>query len=131
MMSFSYITKLKRRTLTQSRVFHDEGLATCLRFVSQKERLPVINYLTISYVTCRTTRVDWPVTEQLSAWGGPDPREGFHCFCCPNETSSPPLSASDTLTIVKNGLEMRKLQPLTIKGVQELKKKKTIDHYKG
>jgi hypothetical protein len=26
---------------------------------------------------------------------------------------------------------MRKLQPLTIKGVQELKKKKTIDHYKG
>ncbi len=27
MMSFSYITKLKRRTLTQSRVFHNEGLA--------------------------------------------------------------------------------------------------------
>jgi hypothetical protein len=36
------------------------------------------------------------------------------------------LAQSDTQTIVKNGLEMRKLRPLKIKGVQKLKKNKPL-----
>jgi hypothetical protein len=35
---------------------------------------------------------------------------------------NPPLDASDTLIIVENGLEMRKLWPSIVKGDQELKK---------
>jgi hypothetical protein len=31
-------------------------------------------------------RVDWPVTEQLSAQGRSDPRGGLCCFWCPNKT---------------------------------------------
>jgi hypothetical protein len=46
----------------------------------------------------------------------------LRCFTCPNKTQTPPLGASDTLTVVENELEMRKLWPPTIKGGQELKK---------
>jgi len=37
---------------------------------------------------------------------------------------NPSSSSSDTITIVKNGLEMRKLQPPKNKGGQKLKKNK-------
>jgi hypothetical protein len=39
------------------------------------------------------------------------PRGVLRCFWCPNKTWTPPLGASCTLTIVKNRLEMRELQP--------------------
>jgi hypothetical protein len=42
---------------------------------------------------------------------------------------SPPLRASNTIRIVKNGLEMRKLWSPKVKGVRN--SKKTIEHYKG
>jgi hypothetical protein len=73
-------------------------------------------------------RVNWPVTKHLNGSGqaGSKGRAGLRCFCCPNKTWTPPLAASDTLTIVQNGLEMRKLclppRPFTMGG---LKLKKT------
>jgi hypothetical protein len=67
-------------------------------------------------------KVNQPVTEHLSAQGRPDSRGGVHCFWCPNQTWTPPLDTSDTLIIVKNGLEMRKLQPLKVQRVKNSKK---------
>ncbi len=55
---------------------------------------------------------------------------GIFCFWCLKQTGSPPLGASNTLRIVKNGLEMRKLWPPKVKGVKFFLKK-TIEHYKG
>jgi hypothetical protein len=43
---------------------------------------------------------------------------------------NPPLDAPHTNTIVKNGLEMRKLRPPKVKGVKN-SKKQTTKHYKG
>ncbi len=80
--------------------------------------LTCVNYLNFSL----PTRVDWPVIEHLSVQGRPDPREELCCFWCPNRTWTPLLGASDTLIIVKNGLEMTKLWPPQSKGAQELKK---------
>jgi hypothetical protein len=40
----------------------------------------------------------------------------------PNKTWSPPLSASNTIRIVENGLEMRKLWSPKVKGVKNSKK---------
>ncbi len=71
-------------------------------------------------------RVDWLVIEHLSAQVRLDPRGELCCFWCPNKTWTPPLGASDTITIVKNGLEMRKLWPPQIKGGQELKIKNNL-----
>jgi hypothetical protein len=51
------------------------------------------------------------VIEHLNAQGKPDSRGGLCCFWSPNKTSTHPLGAIDTLTIIKNGLEMRKLPP--------------------
>jgi hypothetical protein len=51
-------------------------------------------------------RVDWPVTEHLSAEGRSDPRGGLCCFWCPNKTWTPPHGTSNTLTIIKNRLEI-------------------------
>jgi len=70
--------------------------------------------------TISICRVDWPVTENLSPQGRPDPKGGFRCFWCPNKTWNPPIGTSDTLTIVKNWLEIRKLQPPKVKGVKNL-----------
>jgi hypothetical protein len=70
------------------------------------------------------------VTKHLSAQGRLDPSGGLCCFWFPNKTGTPPLWSSDILTIVKNELEMRKLQPLKIKGVKN-SKKQTTKHYKG
>jgi hypothetical protein len=50
-----------------------------------------------------------------------DPRGGLHCFWCPNKTGTCPIGTSATLTIVENGLEMRKLAP-RIKGFKNSKK---------
>jgi len=73
----------------------------------------------------RTTKVEWPVTEHLSAQGRPDPRGGVCCFWCPNKIWTSPLEASGTLTIVKNGSEMRKLQPPKVQRVENSKKQTT------
>jgi hypothetical protein len=47
-----------------------------------------------------------------------------------SKQNSPPLGASDTLTMVENRLEMRKLHPSKVKGVNN-SKQQTIKHYKG
>jgi hypothetical protein len=68
-------------------------------------------------MTLRANLIDWSnwfsigrvnrlVTEYLSTQGKPDQKGGLHCFWCSNQNWTPPLGASETLTIVKNGLEM-------------------------
>jgi hypothetical protein len=69
-------------------------------------------------------RVDWPVTKQQ---GRLDPRGGLRCFWCPNKTGTSPVGASDTLTIVENGLEMRKLRPSRVNRVKNSKKNKSLN----
>jgi hypothetical protein len=75
-------------------------------------------------------RVDGPVTKHLSAQGRPDPWGGLHCFWCQNKTWTSSLSASDTLTIIKNELGIRKLRPPKVKGFKN-SKTQTTEHYKG
>jgi hypothetical protein len=60
-------------------------------------------------------RVDWLVTDHLSSQGRPDPRGGLFYFLFPNKTWTPPLGTSETLTIVWNRLEMRKLWAFKVK----------------
>jgi uncharacterized protein (UPF0248 family) len=67
-------------------------------------------------------RVDWPGTEHLSVQGRLDQRGGLCYFWSHNKTWTPPLGPSDTLTIVQNRLEMRKLQPPKVKVVKNFKK---------
>jgi len=76
------------------------------------------------------TRVDWLVIEHLNVQGRPDPRARLHCFWCSNKTWTPLLGASDTLTIVKNSLEMTKLRSPKVKGVKN-SKNQTTEHYKA
>jgi hypothetical protein len=57
------------------------------------------------------SRVNWPVTEHLSAQGRPDPKGGLRCSWCSNKTSTSPIGPPGALKIVKNGLELRKLWP--------------------
>jgi hypothetical protein len=57
------------------------------------------------------SRVEWLVSEHLSAQGNPDPSGGLHYFFFLKKSWTPPLGASDALNIVQNGLEMRKLWP--------------------
>ncbi len=64
-------------------------------------------------------RVDRPVTKQQ---GRLDPRGGLCCFWCPSKTGTSLVDTSDTLTIVENRLEMRKLLLSKVKGFKELKK---------
>jgi hypothetical protein len=64
-------------------------------------------------------RTDRLLTEHLSTQGKPDPRGGLHSNVQNNLT---PFSF-DTLTIVENGLEMRKLWPPKVKGVKNSKNK--------
>jgi hypothetical protein len=60
--------------------------------------IPIIT----SLVCANYNRVDLLNVEHLSTQGRVKPRGGLHYFWCPNKTSTPPLGASDTLTIVKN-----------------------------
>ncbi len=50
-------------------------------------------------------------------------RGGLYYFWCAKHTWSPPLSASNTLRIVKDQLKMRKLWPSKVKGVKNSPKK--------
>jgi len=76
----------------------------------------------------RWGKVDRSVTEHLSAQLRSDPRGGLCCFWCPNKTWTPPHGASDTLTIIKNGLEIRKLLSPKVKRVKN-SKRKASEHY--
>jgi len=76
------------------------------------------------------SRVDQPVTKYLSAQGRLDSRRGLLCFWCPNKTWTPSPGTYNTLTIIINRLEMRKLQPRKIKGIKN-SKKQTTKRYKG
>jgi len=68
----------------------------------------------------QVARVDRSVIEHLSTQGKLDPRGGLCCFWCPNKTLTPPIGAFgalkihlkvfDALKIVKNRLQLRKLQ---------------------
>jgi hypothetical protein len=64
-------------------------------------------------------RTNGLLTEHLSIQGRPDPRGGLHSNVQKN--SNP--SSFDTLTIVENGLKMRKLWPPKVKGVKNSKNK--------
>jgi hypothetical protein len=77
--------------------------------------------LTNSWVQYRVNQL---VTKHLSAQGRLDPRGGLHCFWYPNKTWTPSLDAFGTLKLVKNGIELKKLQPLKVQGVKTSKKKK-------
>jgi hypothetical protein len=50
-------------------------------------------------------------------------RGGLSCFWCPNKTWTPPLHTFDTLIMVENELEMRKLLPPPVKGSKIPKQK--------
>jgi hypothetical protein len=77
-------------------------------------------------------RLDWLVIEHLSAQAGWIQGESSFVSDVQTKLEPPPLGAYDIITIVKNGLEMRKLWPPQIKGGQELKKKQFItEQYKG
>jgi hypothetical protein len=81
-------------------------------------------------IPSRCNRVDRLVTKHLSTQGRPNSRQGLGCFWCPNKTLTLPLGAFDILTIVENGLEMRKLWPSKQK-VSRTQKKQITEHYKG
>jgi hypothetical protein len=51
------------------------------------------------------------MNDHLIAYGKPDPKGWLHCFWCPNKTSTLHIGTLGTLIIVKNGFELRKLQP--------------------
>jgi len=62
-------------------------------------------------------RVDQLVIKHLSTRGRLDPKGGALLFLISKQNlTPPPLGTSDTLIIVKNGLEMRKLWPPKVKG---------------
>jgi hypothetical protein len=75
-------------------------------------------------------RVERPVTEHLIVQGRPDSRGGLIVFWCPNKTWTSPFDTSNTLTIVKSGLEMRKLKLPKVKGFKN-SNKQTTKHYKS
>jgi hypothetical protein len=52
------------------------------------------------------------VIEHFSIQGRLNPRGTLCCFWCRNKTLNLSLCASHILTIIENGLEMRKLSPL-------------------
>jgi len=70
------------------------------------------------------------MSDRLSAQGRLDPRGGLHCFWYPNKTWAPSIGASGALKIIKNGLELRKLWSLKVKGVKN-SKKQTTEHFKA
>jgi hypothetical protein len=73
----------------------------------------------------RPPRIDRLVGDHLSTQGRPNPREGLLCFWCPKRRRSVSLGASNTLKIIKNGLELRKLcSPATQNVVQSRTPKK-------
>jgi len=69
------------------------------------------------------------VIEHLSAQVKPNPSGELCYFCCQNISCTPPLGTSDTLTIIKNGLEMRKMAT-KVKRVKN-SNKQTTKHYKA
>jgi hypothetical protein len=73
-------------------------------------------------------RINWLVTKHLSAHGRLNPRGGLHCLWYPNTTWTPPIDAFATLKPVKNGIELKKLQPFKVQGVKNFKKKKQTNH---
>jgi hypothetical protein len=73
--------------------------------------------------SCLVLKVDQQVIERLSVQSRPDPMGGLCCFLCTNKTWTLSLDPFDTLTIVKNKLEMRKLQPPKQGGFKNSKEK--------
>jgi hypothetical protein len=65
-----------------------------------------------------SNRVNWSVIKHLSGQGRPDRMGGLYCFWCPNKIWSPHIEAFDTLKILNNGIELRKLQPTEVEGVK-------------
>ncbi len=68
------------------------------------------------YRCFKSSRVNRPVTEHLSAQGRLDRRGGLCCFWCPNQTWAPPIKASGALIIVKNEIELRKIWSPKVEG---------------
>jgi len=74
------------------------------------------------YRFLKSSRVNRPVIEHLNAQGRLDPRVGLRCFWCPNQTWTPPIEASGKPTIVKNGIELIKIQSPKVEGSKTQKK---------
>jgi hypothetical protein len=68
------------------------------------------------------TRVEWLVSEHLSAQDRPDPRGGLSCCWCPRNFLIPPIGAFDALKIIKNRFKLRKLWPHKVEGSRTQKK---------
>lgn len=93
--------------------------------------------LLIMYQTVQTSqdstrknmsRAEQPMSDHLSTQGRPDSRGGLSCFWFPNKTWTPPVGASCTLRIGKNGLELKKFQPPKVEeGVKNSKKHKPLN----
>ncbi len=101
-------------------------------FLKEKPKLMVISKIKYppqhwNFLRCANStipsRVDLLVSEHWSAQARPDSRGGLPCFWCRNKTWTPYLGASNTLRIVENGLEMRKLWPPIVKGSKTQKNK--------
>jgi len=63
-------------------------------------------------------KVDQSMTKHLTTQGRPIPKGGLHFSSVKKKTWTPLIGTFDTLTTVKNILEMRKLWPPKIKGVK-------------
>jgi len=63
------------------------------------------------------------VIEDLNVQGKQDPRGRLYCFQCLNKTWTHPIGLYGTLEIIKNGMELRKLWPPKVEGVNTQKNK--------
>jgi hypothetical protein len=72
----------------------------------------------------KDTKVERPLSEQLSAWGRLDPINW-----CPIKYWTPPIGAFGALENFKNISELAKLWPLKLKG-SRTQKKQTTEHKK-
>jgi hypothetical protein len=63
------------------------------------------------------------MVEHLSNQGRPNSRGRLHWFYCPNKTWTPPISTYNTLNIVKNIINLKKIEPPKLEGVNFFIKK--------
>ncbi len=107
------------------------AIGTCWIFTYfRKWGLTILSLSFRNFNSWEISRVNWSITEYLSTQGRLDPRGGLCCLWCSNKTWTPSPGACDTLTVIKNRLEMRKLQPSKVKGIKN-SKKQTIEHYQN
>ncbi len=75
-------------------------------------------------------RLNQLVNEHLNIQGKQGPRGRLCCFQCPNKNWTHPIGIYGTVKIIKNRMELRKLWPPKVEGVNN-SKKQTTECYKG